>query len=97
MSKGFSIQGLPVQFIKQGKSVVAYSPALDLSTAGKNLSEARKRFSEIVKIFFDELIEAGTTQDVLTELGWTRQSKKSNWLPPQISTKSVDVKIPVAA
>ena len=97
MNKGFSVQGLPVQFMKQGKYVVAYSPALDLSSAGKNLTEAKKRFSEIVKIFFDELIEAGTTHDVLTELGWTRQNKGSNWLPPQISTKSVDVKIPVPA
>jgi hypothetical protein len=97
MNKGFAVQGLSVQFMKQGKYVVAYSPALDLSTAGKNVPEAKKRFSEIVKIFFDELMEAGTTHDVLSELGWTQQNKSSNWLPPQIRTKSVDVKIPVVA
>lgn len=97
MNKEFAVQGLPVQFMKQGKYVVAYSPALDLSTAGKTVPEAKKRFSEIVKIFFEELMESGTTYDVLSELGWTRENKNSNWLPPQISTKSVDVKIPVVA
>jgi predicted RNase H-like HicB family nuclease len=97
MDKAFAVQGLPVQFIKQGKYIVAYSSALDISTAGKNLSEAKKRFTEIVKIFFEELMEAGTAHDVLSELGWTRQSKTSNWLPPRIHTQSVDVRIPVVA
>ena len=32
---------LTVDFIKQGKSVVAYSPALDISTVGKNRRKPR--------------------------------------------------------
>lgn len=86
---------LQVNFIKQGKKFVAYSPALDLSTSGKNLSEAQKRFQEIVEIFFQELIEYGTLEEVLTDLGWHKLEKK--WNPPQvISQKSFDVSVPVA-
>ena len=33
---------LPVTFMHEGDSVVAYTPALDLSTAGKDIAEAKK-------------------------------------------------------
>ncbi len=92
----FQIKNLRVDFIKQGKKFVAYSPALDLSTSGKNLSEAQKRFREIVDIFFQELVENGTVEDVLTDLGWRKVEKK--WNPPQVvSRKSFNVSVPVAA
>ena len=45
---------LTVSVIKEGKQYIAYSPALDLSTCGKNEKEARKNFVEIVDIFFAE-------------------------------------------
>ena len=35
---------LPVSVLKEGKSFVAYTPALDLSTAGKTLEDAQKNF-----------------------------------------------------
>ena len=37
---------LPVAFIDEGDSVVAYTPALDLSTCGKNKKEAEKMFQQ---------------------------------------------------
>jgi hypothetical protein len=87
---------LQVDFIKQGKKFVAYSPALDLSTSGKNIREAQKRFHEIVGIFFEELVENGTLEEVLTDLGWQKVEKK--WNPPKvISQKSFNVSVPVAA
>ena len=61
---------LSVSISKQGKKLVAYSPALDISTSGKNLRDVQKKFAEISSIFFEELQEAGTIEDVLTELGW---------------------------
>ncbi|MFA5947718.1 MAG: hypothetical protein WC806_01975 [Candidatus Gracilibacteria bacterium] len=48
---------LQVDFIKQGKSYVAYSPAFDLSTCGKTLKEAQSRFEEAVEIFIEETVE----------------------------------------
>jgi predicted RNase H-like HicB family nuclease len=51
---------LPVSFLKEGNKFVAYTPVLDISTSGKTFKEAQKRFSELVEIFFEELIEMGT-------------------------------------
>ena len=43
---------ISVAFIKEGNQFVAYSPALDLSTCGNTLTEARSRFAEAAKLFF---------------------------------------------
>jgi predicted RNase H-like HicB family nuclease len=71
---------LPVSLIREGKQYIAYTPALDLSTAGKSYQEAKERFAEIVDIFFKELISKGTLDSVLSDLGW--QHKKQQWQPP---------------
>ena len=86
---------LPVSFIQEGKKVVAYTPALDISTSGKNEAEAKQRFSEIVAIFFKDLIENGTVDAVLSELGW--QKGQVAWNPPVISQRSVSVRVPAVA
>lgn len=86
---------LPVAFIKEGEKVVAYTPALDLSTSGKNEAEAKTRFSEIVDIFFNDLLEQGTLDTVLSDLGWSRIN--SAWNPPVISQESVSVAMPAYA
>jgi len=72
--------GLPVSILREGDSFVAYTPALDLSTAGSTFEEAQKNFGEAVNIFFKELVEMGTLDDVLTELGWQKQN--NNFVPP---------------
>jgi len=73
---------LTVSIIKEGNRYIAYSPALDLSTSGKNYEEAKKRFNEMVNIFFEEVIKAGTLKEVLENLGWKRI--KSAWNPPVV-------------
>jgi hypothetical protein len=92
---------LAVNFIKEGKSVVAYSPALDISTAGKDKKEAQKNFEEMVSIFFEDIIERNTIKDVLSDLGWKKKSKImskhnpiNNWVQPSISQGIVPVRIP---
>lgn len=90
---------VPVTFIREGKNVIAYCPLLDLSTYGRDMREARKRFASAVKLFLDELEDMGTLHDVLTELGW-KLEKKNNpvWIPPKVvSQKDMDIKIPVCA
>jgi hypothetical protein len=83
---------LPVSFIKEDDQVVAYTPALDLSTSGKNEAEAKKRFGEIVNIFFKDLIESGNLDEVLSGLGWHKV--QMSWNPPTISQESVSVSLP---
>lgn len=52
---------LSVSVQKHGKQWVAYSPALDISTAGKSKKDAQNKFEELVRIFFEELAEMGKT------------------------------------
>lgn len=73
---------LPVSFLKEGNSFIAYTPVLDLSTVGKNFEEVQKRFIEAVQVFLEELAEAGTLDEVLTEQGW--QKINNSFFPPVV-------------
>ena len=85
---------LPVIITKQNRRFVAYSPALDISTSGKSKKDVQGKFVELVNIFIEEINEAGTIGDVLTELGWKKIQKK--WNPPQIiSSESIGVRVPI--
>lgn len=88
---------LPVVFIEEDETVIAYTPALDLSTCGSSRAEADKMFQEAVRIFFNDLVENNTADEVLGGLGWKRDEIKSSWIPPKISQESVGVKIPTFA
>jgi predicted RNase H-like HicB family nuclease len=84
---------VPVTILKEDKVFIAYSPVLDLSTSGKTFSQVRRRFSEAVQIFFEELNQAGTLDEVLTDLGWT---KINSQLTPPVSVTNdlIDVCVP---
>lgn len=73
---------LPVVILKEGKHFVAYTPALDVATSGKTYEQVKERFTEIVEIFLEELVEKGTLNKVLSELGWQRRQKE--WFPPVV-------------
>lgn len=73
---------LPVSILKEGESFIAYSPALDLSTVGKTFQEAKDHLEEAVQIFFAEITEKGTLEEVLLELGWKKQAEKI--VPPLV-------------
>ena len=93
MKKDISLS-LPVFITKQGRRFVAYTPALDISTSGTSEKDAKKKFGELVSLFLEEILEAGTVDDVLSELGWRKQEKK--WTPPKVvSSHYVAFPIPV--
>ena len=46
-----------------------------------------ERFEEIVNIFFEEIKEKGTLEDVLLGLGWVRA--ESGWNPPVIISQEL--------
>lgn len=95
----FMDMNLGINIIKEGKSVIAYSPALDLSSSGKTEKVAKKRFGEIVRIFFSDLIKRGVFEEVMTELGWTKNvtSARLGWQPPRIDQRCISVNVPVPA
>ena len=91
----FSVN-IPVIFIKESKFYIAHSPVLDLSTSADTFEKAQKRFPEVVKIFFEELVEMGTLEEVLTGLGW--EKVKSKWTPPvQIGHDIQNISVPLSA
>ena len=94
MINHFSLN-LPVIISKYGKRFVAYTPALDVSTSGKSLKDVKVKFEELAMIFIEEIVEAGTINEVLSELGWT---KGRQWTPPKVvSSQSIGVRVPAFA
>jgi len=73
--------------IKEGKSFVAYSPALDLSSVGQTAKQARANLVEAAELFFEEIIEKGTFEEVLIELGWRKVDKRL--VPPEVISQRI--------
>jgi hypothetical protein len=89
---------IPVVFFEEGDKVIAYSPALDLSTFGNSEEQARKRFIEATTIFLDEITEMGTLDEVLEECGWHKSKTKPAWTPPVFRTCTEElIQIPTGA
>lgn len=85
---------LPMTMLRERQRYVAYTPALDLSTSGKTFAEAKRRFAEAVDIFFEEIIERGTLEVVLTDLGWHKEQHQ--WRAPIIvgqETKAIHLPV----
>ncbi len=86
---------VPVITFREGKTFVAYTPSLDLSTSGKDIEQLKERFGEAVEILFEELLEKGTLEEVLYELGWKKINK--GWTPPTpVSHEMEEIKVPVS-
>lgn len=86
---------LPVTIFRDGNAFVAYTPALDLSSAGKTEEEAKKMFLEAVDTFFEELIDMGTLDAVLKDLGWTKRDG-AHYPPRVIEHSLMSVKVAAA-
>lgn len=86
---------VPVLFFQEGNRVIAYSPALDLSTCGNTEQQARKRFAEAAVIFLTEIQRMGTIEEVLEECGWHKVPHQHTWSPPTYKSCTEElVKIP---
>lgn len=79
MRKRLSI-AIPVSIFKEEDAFVAHTPALDISTCADTLADVKKRFAELVQIFFEELERKGTTDEVLESMGWKKMRR--TWSAP---------------
>ncbi len=84
---------LPVFIIKEHNYFVAYTPALDFAATGDSIESAKKSFSEAINIFFDDIENKGTLENVLQEFGW-RKINNSLQPPEVVSHTKETVKIP---
>ena len=73
---------------KEGEYYVAYCPALNVSSFGKTLEEAKEYFTDAVDVFIKDVIKRGTLEKCLLELGWSLQMDKFE--PPRFEN-SIDL------
>lgn len=84
---------VPVYIFIEDGIHVAYTPALELSSYGQSIDDAKKAFEEAVDIFFEETSQQGTLEKVLLSLGWQLQQKpKAIYKEPPI-TKSLSERL----
>ena len=62
------------QVWKEGKTYVAYSPELDVSSCGDSPAEAKSRFREAVSPFLEEAARVGTLNEILAGAGSGKRS-----------------------
>ncbi len=72
---------IPLLIMKEKELYVAFSPALELSTCGKTVQEARQNFTEALGLFFEECLRMRTLDQVLESCGWVKDRDKG-WVPP---------------
>ena len=75
---------LNVAIFKEGRTYIAYAPALDLVAQGRSVREVRKHFEEVFDIYLEETIKKGTLEKDLMRCGWHKRA--GNMEPPAIST-----------
>ena len=79
---------VPTVFFKEDDMIIAYSAALNITTCGKNIQEAKKNFKECLRIYFSEIIKHGTLEKDLIKHGWKINPKKLTIEPP-VEKKSI--------
>ncbi len=91
---------LPIETFQEGKLYVANCPSLRVASQGKTEAVAEKALSEAIDLFFEELKQMGTLEEVLLESGWTRvrQARKMYMVPPRVHLSQLPVgPVPVPA
>ena len=66
-----------------------------MSTSADTFAQAKKRFEEMAGIFFEEIFENNTYEQVLQELGW--EEVESQYVPPTVithDTETINVEVP---
>jgi hypothetical protein len=69
---------------KDGGQTVVYCPALDVYGYGADEEEAKESFKICMGEFFKYTLNKKTFEDVLSQLGWQKKSKK--YTPPLFSS-----------
>ncbi len=75
-----SIQ-LKLEIFQEGNLYVGICPALNVSSFGETLTEAKQSIQEALEAFVEECDEMGTLSEVLEESGFSLKDKV--WVYPQ--------------
>ena len=82
------------QIFKEGRTFIAYTRELDLSSCGGTEAKALSNLKEAVRIFLDEAERMGTLAQILEEAGYLKRRGLYQG-PKFISTQDVSLPMPM--
>ncbi len=82
------------QIFKEGRTFVAHTRELDLSSCGGTQQKALQNLKEAVRLFLDEAEKMGTLQQILEEAGYLKRKSKLQG-PKFIATERVSMPLPL--
>jgi predicted RNase H-like HicB family nuclease len=84
------LEAISVVYFEERSVIIAHCVALDVSSCGNDLEEARRNIRDAVAGFIEACEDMGTLEEVLEESGFLKQGE--NWVPPAlVSTDSFDM------
>jgi hypothetical protein len=83
------------QVFKEGRTFIAHTPELDVSSCGGTKVRAVKNLTEAVRLFLEEADKLGTLEQILEEAGFTRRKSKLEG-PKLISTERMTLPLQLA-
>ena len=83
-----------VQIFKEGRSFVAYTPELDVSSCGGNLDRAKSNLLQAVRLFLEEADKMGTLKQIFEEAGFTKH-KQTLQSPKFVTSKRATLPLAV--
>jgi len=92
---------IPIQIFPEAGGYVSSCPALGVASQGDTRDEAEENLKGALVMFFEELIRAGSLDEVLKECGWARlpagPETPERFAPPMVESRTVEVTVPPAA
>ncbi|MGA2715305.1 MAG: hypothetical protein ABSG41_19565 [Bryobacteraceae bacterium] len=82
------------QIFKEGRTFVAHTRELDLSSCGGTRQKALRNLKEAVRLFLEEAERMGTLQQIIEEAGYLKRRSKLQG-PKLITTQRVSLPLPL--
>ena len=82
------------QIFKEGRTFVAHTRELDVSSCGGTQQRALQNLKEAVRLFLDEAEKMGTLEQILAEAGYLKRKSKLQG-PRFITTLRVSLPLPL--
>jgi len=82
------------QIFKEGRTFVAHTPELDVSSCGGTKEKALNNLKQAVGLFLEEAGKLGTLEQILEEAGYLKRRGKLEG-PKLVSTRRVSIPLPL--
>ena len=83
------------QIFREGRTYVAHTPNLDVSSCGGTKERALENLKEAVHLFLEEAEKMGTLDQILQEAGYLKRRSKLEG-PKFVGTQRVSLPLPLA-